>query len=128
VTEFNEACPTGEFNPFGKDGLAARPSGQPPKSNWAQRIDSPPYVAYPVTCGITFTYGGIKVDTAGRVIGNTGRVMPNLYATGELTGGFFYHNYPAGSGLMRGAVLGLAAGRSAAARVSASSTAGRPGS
>lgn len=111
---FNAACRDGEFDPFDVDGLRATPAGQPPKSNWALRIDSPPYVAYPVTCGITFTYGGIKVDDQARVKDNVDRVMPGLYATGELTGGFFHHNYPAGTGLMRGAVFGRLAGDGAA--------------
>jgi tricarballylate dehydrogenase len=67
-----------------------------------------------VTCGITFTYGGLKIDEEARVIDKAGRVMHGLYATGELAGGFFYHNYPAGSGLVRGAVFGRIAGRGAA--------------
>ena len=117
VEDFNAACPDGTFDPFNKDGLRATPEGQPAKSNWAQRIDQGPYVAYPVTCGITFTYGGLKIDQSGNVLDVAGRPMPNLYATGEITGGFFYHNYPAGSGLMRGAVFGRLAGNAAAARV-----------
>jgi tricarballylate dehydrogenase len=104
------------FDPMRKDGVAAAPQGQPPKSNWAQTVDEPPFVAYAVTCGITFTYGGLKIDTEGRVLDTTGRPMPGLYATGEIAGDFFYHNYAAGSGLVRGAVFGRIAGRNAAAR------------
>ena len=115
VERFNAACGEGEFDPFDLDGLRAAPEGQPAKSNWAQRIDAPPYVAYPVTCGITFTYGGLKVDDAARVRDIADRVMPGLFAAGELTGGFFFHNYPAGAGLMRGAVFGRLAGAGAAA-------------
>lgn len=115
VAAFNAAASAdGEFEPFVKDGRRTDAALIPPKSNWALPIDSPPFVAYPVCCGITFTYGGLKIDTEGRVIDNTGRVMPNLYATGEIAGGFFYHNYPAGSGLVRGAVFGRIAGQSAA--------------
>ena len=114
VETFNAACPGDDFDPFTKDGLKAAPDGQPVKSNWAQRIDAAPYVAYPVTCGITFTYGGLKIDDTGRVLDITGRVMPGLHATGEITGGFFFHNYPAGAGLMRGAVFGRLAGHGAA--------------
>src|SRR5690606_13882099 len=62
VETFNAACPSGTFDPFSKDGLRATPEGQPVKSNWAQRIETGPFVAYPVTCGITFTYGGLKID------------------------------------------------------------------
>jgi len=114
VDAFNAACTGGKFDPFSLDGLSAAPAGQPVKSNWAQPIDTPPYTVYPVTCGITFTYGGIKVDGRARVVDNAERIMPGLYATGELTGGFFYHNYPAGAGLVRGAVFGRLAGAGAA--------------
>jgi tricarballylate dehydrogenase len=131
VDAFNESCPDGAFDAFTKDGLRAAPEGQPVKSNWAQRIDTPPFVAYPVTCGITFTYGGLRIDPDGRVLDVAGRVMPALYATGEITGGFFYHNYPAGSGLMRGAIWGRVTGalaaEEAAGRVSEGSLAGAVG-
>ena len=63
---------------------------------------------------MTFTYGGIKIDETARVLDIADRPIEGLYGTGELTGGFFYHNYPGGAGLMRGAVFGLRAGRAAA--------------
>lgn len=116
VEEFNAGTPddAAAFDPTIEDGLAT--SGVvPPKSNWALRLDSPPYVAYPVTAGITFTYGGLRVDTEARVLDNEGRPMTGLFATGEITGGFFYDNYPAGAGLMRGAVFGRRAAASAVA-------------
>jgi tricarballylate dehydrogenase len=75
-----------------------------------------------IACGITFTYGGIKIDEDARVIGLTNEPIPGLFATGEITGGFFYANYPAGAGLMRGAVFGRIAGE-AAARVAAGASA-----
>ena len=84
------------------------------KSNWAQRIDTPPYRAYPVTGGITFTYGGLKIDGAGQVLREDGRGIPGLYACGELVGGVFYGGYPGGSGLTSGAVFGRIAGQAAA--------------
>jgi tricarballylate dehydrogenase len=118
VGSFNESVPADagvRFDPLTLDGLSARPAGQPPKSNWARTLDKPPFIAYPVTCGITFTYGGVKVDTDARVIDVTGHAMPGLYATGEIAGDFFHHNYAAGSGLMRGAVFGRIAGANAAA-------------
>jgi tricarballylate dehydrogenase len=114
VEEFNAATPAGEFDPFMKDGLATDERVVPRKSNWALPIDKPPFVAYEVVCGITFTYGGLKVDTESRVLNRQGRPMPGLYATGEIAGGFFYHNYAGGSGLMRGAVCGRIAGTNAA--------------
>lgn len=111
------------FDPLKPDGVAAEPDGQPRKSNWAQTVQEPPYVAYPVTCGITFTYGGLKIDTDARVLDTEGRPMPGLYATGEIAGDFFYHNYAAGSGLVRGAVFGRIAGERAAAASTAAAVA-----
>ena len=114
VETYNAAVPDGEFDPFRLDGLSTDETLSPPKSNWATPIDQPPFVAYQVTCGITFTYGGLKIDERAQVLDTEGVPMPGLYATGEITGGFFFHNYPAGSGLMRGAVFGRIAGESAA--------------
>ena len=114
VTEFNAACPAGAFNPATLDGLGTR-GIEPPKSNWAQPLDTPPYVGFAVTCGITFTFGGLKIDhRSGQVLDTEERPIPGLYAAGELVGGLFYNNYAGGSGLMAGAVFGRIAGRSAA--------------
>jgi tricarballylate dehydrogenase len=115
VAAYNASVPDGEFDPFRLDGLATDDTLSPPKSNWAVPLDEPPFVAYAVTCGITFTYGGLKIDERAQVLDTEGVPMPGLFATGEITGGFFFHNYPAGSGLMRGAVFGRIAGESAAA-------------
>jgi tricarballylate dehydrogenase len=68
-----------------------------------------------VTCGITFTFGGLRIDVNGQVIDTEDRLMPGLYACGELVGGIFYFNYPGGSGLTSGSVFGRLAGTSAAA-------------
>jgi tricarballylate dehydrogenase len=103
------------FNPSVLDGKSSHPEGQPPKSNWAVRIDEPPYEAYAVTCGVTFTFGGLLVNTDMAVQGEDDAAIPGLYAAGELVGGLFYYNYPGGSGLMAGAVFGRRAGESAAA-------------
>jgi len=85
------------------------------KTNWANTIDEPPFEAYAVTCGVTFSFGGVKVSTAGQVEDTAGKPIPGLYAAGELVGGIFYHNYPGGTGLTSGAVFGKLAGSSAAA-------------
>src|SRR4029079_1022227 len=85
-----------------------------PKSNWANTIDEPPFEAYAVTCGITFTFGGLRINTESQVISTDGEPIPGLYAAGELVGGIFYFNYPGGSGLTNGAVFGRIAGTSAA--------------
>jgi tricarballylate dehydrogenase len=85
------------------------------KSNWAQPFDTPPYYAWPVTGGITFSFGGVKVSDQAQVIGTDWEPIPGLYACGEMVGGLFHNNYPGGSGLMSGAVFGRIAGRSASA-------------
>jgi tricarballylate dehydrogenase len=114
VNAYNNAVQDGAFNPAIKDGK--RTQGiKPAKTNWALRLDKPPFVAYGVCCGITFTYGGVMVNDAGQVLRRNGIPIPGLYAAGEITGGIFYHNYPSGSGLMLGAVFGRIAGTSAAA-------------
>lgn len=113
VEEFNAAVQPGEFNPAIKDGK--RTEGiEPPKSNWAQPLDEPPFLAFAVTCGITFTFGGLKIDSGGRVQDRSDRPIAGLLAAGELVGGLFYYNYPGGSGLTSGSVFGRRAGISAA--------------
>jgi tricarballylate dehydrogenase len=118
ITDFNAATAADavdRFDPLSAaDGVDARPPGQPPKSNWAQPVDTAPFVVYPVTCGITFTYGGVKINEHAQVIDTEGLPMPGLYATGELAGDFFYYNYAGGTGLPRGAVFGRIAGAAAA--------------
>jgi tricarballylate dehydrogenase len=84
------------------------------KSNWANTIDTPPFEAYAVTCGITFTFGGLRIDAHAAVQSVDGRPIAGLFAAGELVGGLFYFNYPGGSGLTSGAVFGRIAGTSAA--------------
>jgi tricarballylate dehydrogenase len=96
-----------------KDGRAARGLAVP-KSNWANPLDEPPFEAYGVTCGITFTFGGLHVDDQARVVGEDGQPLPGLFAAGELVGGLFYFNYPGGTGLTAGAVFGRLAGQGAA--------------
>jgi len=113
VREFNAAVQAGTFNPAIKDGKATK-GIRPPKSNWALPLDSPPYVGFAVTTGITFTFGGLHITTSGVVLDNEGREIDGLYAAGELVGGLFYNNYPGGAGLMAGSVFGRIAGRSAA--------------
>jgi tricarballylate dehydrogenase len=101
------------FNPNVKDGRGTLGLAVA-KSNWANTIDEPPFEAYAVTCGITFTFGGLKIDTGARVVSTDGAPMPGLYAAGELVGGIFYFNYPGGTGLTNGAVFGRIAGTNAA--------------
>jgi tricarballylate dehydrogenase len=111
---YNSAVQTSvPFNPNIKDGRCT--SGLAlNKSNWANSLDSPPFEAYAVTCGITFTFGGLKIDNKGSVINTDGLPIHGLYAAGELVGGLFYFNYPGGTGLTSGSVFGRLAGTSAA--------------
>jgi tricarballylate dehydrogenase len=113
VKEYNAAVQEGEYNPTTLDGKHTV-GITPPKSNWALPLDTPPYLGFAVTCGITFTFGGLRIDSRGQVLDTEDKTIPGLYAAGELVGGLFYHNYPGGSGLAAGAVFGRIAGVSAA--------------
>jgi len=114
VREFNAAIKRDvPFDPNVKDGRGTAGLAVP-KSNWATPIEKPPFVAYSVGCGITFTYGGLKIDTTTRVLDIADAPLAGLYAAGELVGGLFYFNYPGSAGMMAGAVFGRIAGREAA--------------
>lgn len=121
IQEYNEAAQhneTGKWNPAVKDGLSTKlHSLSVPKTNWALAVDTAPFMAVKVGCGITFTFGGLAVDphTAG-VLSVAGNRIAGLFCAGEIVGGLFYGNYPGGSGLTAGAVLGRHAGKSAAGR------------
>jgi tricarballylate dehydrogenase len=114
LKNYNKAVKTDiPFNPNIKDGR--RTEGLAiPKSNWANTLDTPPFEAYAVTCGITFSFGGLKINPRAQVMSSDGEPIPGLYAAGELVGGIFWFNYPGGSGLTNGAVFGKIAGRNAA--------------
>ena len=101
------------FDPNVKDGRGTQGLAIP-KSNWANTLDTPPFEAYAVTCGITFTFGGLRINTDAQVLSTDGEPIAGLYAAGELVGGIFYFNYPGGTGLTNGAVFGRIAGTSAA--------------
>jgi tricarballylate dehydrogenase len=101
------------FNPNVKDGRCTK--GLPVnKSNWANTLDTPPFEAYAVTCGITFSFGGLRINPQAQVLSSDGDPIPGLYAAGELVGGIFWFNYPGGSGLTNGSVFGRLAGKNAA--------------
>lgn len=113
VREFNAAVDTTkEFDPNGLDGRGTT-GLEYNKSNWANPLDQPPFVAYGVTAGITFTFGGLRVDTNAQVQSTTGAPIPGLYAAGEIVGGLYYDNYAGGTGSVSGAVFGRTAGRAA---------------
>jgi tricarballylate dehydrogenase len=103
------------FDPTKLDGLSTQ-GLELDKRNWALPLDKPPFAAYSATGGITFTFGGLRVNARAEVVGTDWRPIPGLYACGEMVGGLYYDNYPAGTGLVSGATIGRIAGRSAAKR------------
>jgi tricarballylate dehydrogenase len=114
IKAYNRAVRTDvPFNPNVKDGRSTEGLSVP-KSNWADTIDEPPFEAYAVTCGITFSFGGLRIDPEARVLSTDYEPIPGLTAAGELVGGLFYDNYPGGTGLMSGTVFGRIAGATAA--------------
>jgi tricarballylate dehydrogenase len=117
IEEFNAACRkdvafmAGELDGKGTIGIT------PKKSNWAVPLDRGPFRAYPITAGVTFSFGGVQVDTEGRVINTTQQPVEGLFASGDVIG-LFFHNYPSCTGQTRNAVFSLLAGRNAAAMLS----------
>jgi len=121
VKSYNDAVAVDvPFNPNVKDGR--RTFGIPfNKSNWANTLDEGPFEAYAVTCGITFTFGGLRITPDAQVVDAEEKTIPGLYACGELVGGIFYFNYPGGTGLTNGSVFGRIAGTCAGLAVKATS-------
>lgn len=113
VADFNAATRPGKFDPTVPDGLATE-GLTIPKSNWARPLTTPPFLAYPLSCSIVFTFGGIGTDLEGRVITPDDRAIPGLYAAGECTG-LYHYKYPGATSVMRGLVFGRSAGLAAAA-------------
>ena len=113
VREFNAAIQPGEFNPFQLDGKSAI-GITPPRNNWALPIDTPPFEGFPVVCGLTFTFGGLRVTPEARVVHTKSYPIPGLYAAGEMVGGLWHGNYPSGAGMMAGTVFGRISGTNAA--------------
>lgn len=112
--EFNSAVRSDvPFDHTVKDGRNTE-GIEPPKSNWAQALDTPPYEAYQTTCGITFTFGGLRTEAeSGQVLNVHLQPIPGLYCAGEMVGGIFYFNYASGTGLVSGAIFGRIAGTAA---------------
>jgi tricarballylate dehydrogenase len=115
---YNDAVRAGRFDPDALDDC--RTEGLvPPKSHWARRIDTPPFLAYPLRPGITFTYLGVRVDEQARVQMSDGRACANLFAAGEImAGNILGKGYLAGIGMTIGTVFGRIAGAEAARHAS----------
>ncbi len=112
INTFNKAVQSGNYNPHKLDGKKVK-NIFPSRSNWALPLDNPPYLAYPVICGMTFCYGGLKTSINGELINKNGDIINGLYAVGEMLGGLWHNNYPSGGGMMAGAVFGKNAGKHA---------------
>lgn len=114
VRRYNAATTVGSFDPSSLDNCATVNLAVP-KSHWALPIDTPPYYGYPLRPGITFTYLGVRVNEQARIVMNSGRPAPNVYAAGEImAGNVLGRGYLAGVGLTIGAVFGRIAGEEAA--------------
>jgi tricarballylate dehydrogenase len=114
LIDYNKAAADDDdFDPSKKDGVSTK-GLNPEKTNWGIRLDKPPFHAFSATGGITFTFGGLKINESAQVMGTDWRVIPGLYTCGEMVGNLFHYNYPAGTGLVSGQVFGRIAGRNAA--------------
>ena len=116
IADFNAAAHRAEYEPRALDGRSTGDALDVPKSNWAIALDAPPYVAYAVTGGIAYTYGGLKIDAGARVLDRSDAPIAGLYAAGIIVGGIFVHGSLRAAGLMHGAVFGKIAGANAARR------------
>ncbi len=115
VNDFNAACDDGRnFDPATLDGVSTR-GIDPPKSNWARPVSTPPFYGYTLRTGVTFTYLGLKIDEHARCSSSNGKIE-NLWAAGEtMAGSILGKGYLAGFGMTVGTVFGRIAGREAAA-------------
>jgi tricarballylate dehydrogenase len=114
IADFNTAVRPGTFDHTILDDC--RTEGlSPPKTHWARRIETPPYLAYPVRPGITFTYLGTRVNRESRMLMQDGKPSANMFAAGEImAGNVLGKGYAAGIGMTIGSVFGRIAGREAA--------------
>jgi tricarballylate dehydrogenase len=114
VAAYNAAVRPGTFNDHALDDC--RTEGlTPPKTHWARRIDTPPFIGYPLRPGITFTYLGVKVNERAQVLMDNGKPAANLFASGEImAGNILGQGYLAGFGMTIGTVFGRIAGQEAA--------------
>jgi tricarballylate dehydrogenase len=113
VAAYNAACTADarNFDATRRDGLAASRTLQPPKSNWARAISTPPFLAYPLVGAIAYTFGGVATDNRARVM-RKGTPIPGLFAAGEITG-HFYATAPNAVSVLRALVFGKIAGHEA---------------
>ncbi|MEM3905989.1 MAG: FAD-binding protein [Nitrososphaerota archaeon] len=108
IAEYNEAVQPGKFDLFVLDGKRTKGLSID-KTNWAEKIERPPFISYPIECRVNFTYGGIKTDLMGRVLDTNGNPISGLYAVGEMTG-LYHGKYLGGTSFLRSMVFGKIAG------------------
>ena len=111
IDGYNAAVQPGEYDPFSLDGKHTE-GVYPPKSNWAQTIDQPEFLAYPIVCSVVFTFGGLKVTPQAEVLNSDGYAIPGLYAAGEVIG-MYYRNYPGSTSVLKALVFGRIAAEQA---------------
>jgi tricarballylate dehydrogenase len=108
ISEFNSSVQDGEFDPSKLDGKCTKGTS-PPKSNWALKIDKPPFYCFPVQGTVQFTWGGVASDQHGRVCGADGAPIEGLYAAGE-TVGLYYHHFTPGTAVLSALTYGRISG------------------
>jgi tricarballylate dehydrogenase len=114
VARFNAALRPGRFDHTVLDDCATQ-GILPPKTHWARPIDSPPFFAYPLRPGLTFTYLGVSVNERAQVILHDDRPASNIFAAGEImAGNVLGKGYIAGIGMAIGTAFGRIAGEGAA--------------
>lgn len=119
VARFNAHVPDDAmaFDAARRDGRATLPGLDVPKSNWAERLARPPFLAWPIVCGIAYTFGGLATNERAEALGADGPLR-GLYAAGEITG-HFYHTAPNAVSVLRALVFGRIAGRGSIDRLAA---------
>jgi tricarballylate dehydrogenase len=115
IKEFNNAARNDiPFDATKLDGKCTE-GITPKKSNWSSPIDKPPYWAFSITGGVTFTFGGLQINTQAQVLNTSNNPIRGLFASGDIIG-LFFHNYPSCTGQTRNVVFSRLAGRHAAAQ------------
>ncbi len=87
----------------------------PPKTRGAVALTAPPFFAYPLRPGVTFTHYGVAVDDQLRVLRNNGTAERNVFAAGMImAANVLGDGYLAGLGVTLATVFGRLAGEAAA--------------
>ncbi len=114
VGQYNSAVREGSFDHTILDDCHTE-GLSPAKTHWARRIDTPPFFAYPLRPGITFTYLGVVIDEKARMLMQDGKPADNVFAAGEImAGNILGKGYLAGIGMSIGTAFGRIAGEEAA--------------